>query len=336
MHDLDVACRSPDSPSVEALEGDAMTGLRTCAALLPWLALALTGCVDSDGDVQPLAVELPPAGTSRIVALEFDTGADGDVDRIVRYTYGATGLLVSEETWNAVDGVMVGDPVQTVTRTHDAQGRVLTITTRSEAGERILTATYGADGRLAETTTRWGSGSVGPVTRYAWEAARMTQVVVESRLGGVGKLSYGADGRVARIDWDYGRGDGDAQSYAWRADGQLGSASYSESVGRLVAYVLTYDDHGRIVDWLRTDDGIDDERRRFAHDTRGRPVKVEIDSEPDMVSDYVFAADTIVHIRWQNLPCQPTYEPQVLPTLDLEVTGAASAIGATLVCSDRP
>lgn len=312
-----------------------MTKLRAYRAALPWLALTLAGCWYSDDDPSPTVVELPPAGSSRIDALEFDDGADGRVDRIVRYTYGETGLLVKSETWNAVDGATVGNPVQTVTRTHDAHGRVLGITTRSGADEQVRTVTYGVDGRLATTT--WRSGTSSQQMRFIWEDGQMTRVIVEGTQAGLGRLSYGADGRIERIEWDYDRRDGlDVESYTWRADGQLANASYSESVGRLVIYGLTYDDRGRIVDWLRTDDGIEDVRRRFGYDTRGRPVRVDIDVGPDMVSDPVFAADTTIHIRWEDQPCQPNYEPEVPPTLDLQVTSAASAIGASLVCSSRP
>lgn len=307
------------------------------AGFSAWLAMVLAGC--GDGGPQTVAIEPLPAATSRIQALEFDDDADGDADRIVRFAYDETGHLVVKSTWNAVDGIDAGEPIETVTRTYDSYGRVLTITTAGQgayAYKEVLTANYGADGRLSTTTRHWsnrewGNSTGTEVMRFAWNAQRMTEAVVEGAQPLLGRLRYGTDGRIAMIGWD----DGRQVSYGWRDDGQLDH--FSASDGELtLTYTLTYDGKGRLADWQVSDEGWLSAWRRFEYDASDRPAQVEVDNAPDNTTEYVFMVDAIVRVTWEGLPCQPVYEPQVPPTLDLFVTGAASAIGATLVCSNRP
>lgn len=295
---------------------------------LSWLVLVLAGCGGRGDDPQWVVVDLPAASTSRIAAIEYDDGADGRVDRVVRHTYGDTGLLTKIETWAAVDGMPSGDPVEAITRTYDAHGRILTIA--SATSTSTLEVTYGADGRLATTSTR-SAPSFTYVRWFKWDADQMKQVADDS--GVIGNLSYDALGRVIKIEWERGD-DVDVETYGWTADGQLESYTYNAAVGWLMIYTLSYDSEGRIVDWLSNDDGVRYDMRRFEYDDRRRPVKVEIDPGHDPADNYPFRVGHVIHIKWEDLPCQPTYEPEPPPTLDLAVTSAASPIGATLVCAN--
>lgn len=301
------------------------------------IVLAQSGCGGGSDPPPPdtAVVELPPAGTSRVALREYDADLDGVIDQTIRYVYDGHGWLVRMDYYLPVGGVPAMEPVQTISREHDEHGRVLRIRLQSATYTQVLEATYGLDGRVASTTlTRTGSEPL--VTRYTWDGARMTGYVVDGRSPADSTLSYGADGRVAAVTQVRAQGT-DVWRYAWREDGQLASASSSEAVGRLVLYQLLYDVQGHLLEVQKTDDGFGDGWRRFGYDVRGRQVLVEIGQPPDYFDNGVeFVLQSRWRTVWEDLPCQPVYEPAALPLTDLEMTGGASAIGATLGCSSQP
>jgi len=89
--------------------GTLMSMLSRCSAMAAVLVSLLSGCGGSTDD--QTIVELPPAGTSRISAVEYSRQID-------RYAYGETGLLLATRTWEVRDGVQIGEPYQTVSRTY--------------------------------------------------------------------------------------------------------------------------------------------------------------------------------------------------------------------------
>lgn len=319
--------------------------LRKCTAIVAVLVLVLSGCGDSSDD--QAVVELPPAGTSRISALE-SFRSDGSLYSITSYSYGETGLLVMIEDWHALDGVKGGDVLRTETRRYDSYGRVLDITTRKPTGGVSLKATYGTDGRLATTTKR--SDGLVTVMRFTWEGDRMTQVFAKATQtfddGGsltsenFASISYGADGKIASIEWEVscvGNDDMCNAYYGWRADGQLEQLRTLPD-GELQYHDLHYNDQGRLVEMLARAPMWPDYSTlsRFKYDNRGRPVLIEtgFSNTPPGLPAEDFYAYRILRIRWEDLPCQPVFEPQTPPTIDLGI-GAASPIGTTLLCSNQ-
>lgn len=291
------------------------------------LALLLSACGGGDEQVSPAVLPPLPAGTSRIHAVELDTDLDGNADQVVLYSYDDSGRLVAEVTSSVAHGAPVGDPQETVTRTYDADGRVVGIDTRGGPVDSSLRATYGVDGHLASTTLRRNAFQT--VSRFTWTADRMTGVAAEGEpwRSGVAKLGYDPGGRVNSIIWDAGPQYSRSETYDWRPDGQLRSMTYAD-FDYVTSTYFDYDSLGRLVQIRSFDDGYEIGPVRLRHDVHGRPVRIE-----NYLEDQVLVVTR--RIVWEEKPCQPVYEPEVVPTVD-PTTGMASPVGATLVCWTVP
>jgi hypothetical protein len=311
--------------------------VRTTQLVVAELAstLVLAACGGGGGGGSPPAVvEQPPAGTSRIAAIEYDADLDGVADQVARYTYDDAGRLVEVASYAVVDGVESTTAQQSTVRRIDAPGRVLQITSSHPGFESVLDADYGTDGRLARTTQTFGTSNP-VVTTYTWDGARLTGYAVSGSSPTTATLLYGDDGRVARVERTRS-GETDVDGYTWRADGQLATASFNEAVGRLVLYQLLFDDQGLRTELRRTDDGFADAWLRFAHDTNGRVERIDIGELPDFFDDGSdFVARARHRVVWEDGLCQPVWEPVPLPLVDFAITGEASATGASLVCAGR-
>ena len=305
--------------------------------IAPVLAL-LAACGGQDGDEEPtLPVDsplpLPAAGGSRWAALERDDNGDGLAEQISRYDYDALGRTTLQTTWRAEDGIPAGEPVEVQAWTYDSASRLLTHTLRDHRGERQTTATYGADGLLASTRQRWADSTTARTTTITWQGLRRVEASTDDAQPLTERAFYGTDGLVERIERRSGDEVVEVDVYQWRPDAQLSVSSFNLSVGNLILYGLSYDADGRITRSTKTDDGIEDEMRRYVHDPRGRLQRIEVDSRPSSFADADFAADRVYRIRWEDGPCQPTYRVEMPPTFDHQVTMQARPDGATLGCA---
>lgn len=304
-------------------------------AIVPVLAL-LAACGGQDGNEgstdSPLP--LPSAGGSRWAALERDDDGDGLAEQVIRYDYDALGRRTAQTTWRAEAGVAVGEPVEVQGWTYDSASRLLTHTVLDTHGERQTTATYGADGLLASTRLRWEGSTTVRTTTITWQDLRMVQTLTDDTQPRSERAFYGSDGLVERIERRFGDAqEVDVDRYQWRPDAQLSGSSFSLSVGNLIVHGLAYDTDGRISRSTKTDDGIEDEMRRYAHDDRGRLQRIEVDSQPSSFADEDFAADRVYRIRWEAGRCQPTYRVELPPNFDHQVTMQARPDGTTLGCA---
>lgn len=307
--------------------------MRAGASILGMLAL-LAGCGGDDAQTAE-GLPLPPAGASRWSAIERDDDGDGLAESITRYAYDALGRRVSQLTWRAERGVATGQPIEQHAWSYDSASRVLTQVVEDSRSRRTVSASYGADGLLASTRLQWqGSASVATTT-YEWQRLRLVRAATDGASGPVTqRFFYGADGRIERVESRFGgRDEVDTDSYQWRLDGQLSSASFSLAVGNLIIHRLTHDALGRPVRSETTDDGFEDEARRFFHDARGRLERIEVDSQPSGFGDADFASDATYRIRWEDGLCQPTYLPALPPTFDRQITLQGRSDGASLGCA---
>lgn len=309
-----------------------MTLLRNVAAAAAVvLASQLAGCWDSS---PAETVPLPPVGTSRIAAVERLDHA-GSVQEVTRYAYDARGWLVGTGRFQVVDGVESARPSATVTREHDEHGRVLRITTRQGDTGTLLEASYGLNGRLERTTTTAADGRQ-TVTSFTWDGDRMSSYTVEGPQPQTTRLVYDGQGRPAKlVHGDPARRD--ESRFEWRADGQLGNVLLSPPSAPPLSYARSFSAAGQLTDLRLFEDGFWLEWNRFEYDTRGR-VAFMLDGVAD---ELAFDPDEFVvvaryRVVWEDALCQPVYEPAAPPSVDFGLTGTASAVGATLVCSDRP
>ena len=309
--------------------------MRGWTSIVGVLAL-LAACGGDDGTQAPEGLPLPSAGASRWSAIERDDDGDGLSESITRYAYDTLGRRVSQLTWRAERGVATGLPIEQQTWTYDSASRVLTQVVDDRSGRRQTSASYGADGLLASTRLQWQGSAPVITTTYEWQRQRLVRAATDGGWQGqVTRFFYGDDGRIERVELQRGSSsdDVDEHHYQWRPDGQLSSARFSESVGHLVVYQLAHDALGRPVRSETTDDGFDDEARRFFHDARGRLERIEVDSHPDGFDDADFVSDATYRIRWEDGLCQPTYLPALPPTFDRQITLQARSDGASLGCA---
>ena len=308
------------------------------AAIVPVLAL-LAACGGHDGSEAPMVpvdspLPLPAAGGSRWAALERDDDGDGLAEQITRYEYDALGRRILQTTWRAEDGIPAAEPVEVQGWTYDSASRLLTHTVRDTRGERQATATYAADGLLASTQLRWAGSTAVRTTTITWQGLRMVGTLTDDMQPLTERAFYGSDGLVERVERRFGDDEGiDVDRYQWRPDAQLSASSASLSVGNLILHALSYDADGRITRSTKTDDGIPDEVRQFAHDDRGRLQRIEVDSRPSSFAPEDFAADMVYRIRWESGVCQPTYRAELPPHFDRQVTMQAKPDGTTLGCA---
>lgn len=307
--------------------------MQRLAALLALTALA--GC-GGGGDAEALApgLPLPPAGGSRWAALERDDDGDGLAESVTRYGYDVLGRRISQSTWVAERGVVVGDPVEVQTWVYDPASRVLRHRVEAAGGWRNNDADYGVDGLLASTTLRWHDSPGTLRTTYTWRGMRLVQARQESFTPRTYRLSYDAAGLIARVESRFDRSSGaDVETYSWRTHDQLATASFNLSVGNLVLYRLEYDSTGRHIRTRKTDDGFEDEARRHHQDATGRLVRVEADLQPSSFDEADFVADVVYRIRWESGRCQPVFLPALPPVFDRQSTSLARADGAMLGCA---
>lgn len=145
---------------------------------------------------------------------------------------------------------------------------------------------------------------------------------------------YGTDGLIETKERRFGDDtEVDVDRYQWRPDGQLSGASFSLSAGNLIVHGLTYDAEGRITRSTVTDDGFEDEVRRYAHDPSGRLQRIEVDARPSSFADEDFAADLVYRLRWEAGLCQPTYGVELPPHFGRQVTMQARSDGTTIGCA---
>ena len=117
-------------------------------------------------------------------------------------------------------------------------------------------------------------------------------------------------------------------------DARLSGASFSLSVGNLDhSQRQSQNADGRIVRGTKTDDGLEDEMRRHAHDGRGRLQRIDVDARPLSFADEDFVADVVYRIFWEDGLCQPTYRVELPPHFDHQTTLQASPDGTTLGCA---
>lgn len=305
---------------------------------VPVLAL-LAACGGHDGNMAPTVpvdspLPLPAAGGSRWAALERDADGDGLAEQITRYDYDALGRRTLQTTWHAEDGIPAGEPVEVQGWTYDSASRLLTHTVRDTLGERQTTATYGADGLLVSTRLRWEGSTTARTTTITWQDLRMVGTLTDDTQPLTERAFYGTDGYVERIERRFGDDEEvDVDRYQWRPDAQLSGSSFSLSVGNLILHGLSYDAEGRITRSTTTDDGIEDEMRRYAHDHRGRLQRIEVDYRPPSFADEDFVVDLVYRIRWEAGLCQPTYQVELPPNFDRQVTMQARPDGTTLGCA---
>lgn len=295
------------------------------------LACTLAAGCGGHADVADSPLPLPAAGRSRWAALEAVDLATGQVLSITRYTYDASGLRSGESTWVTAGGVPTGRPDRVQTWTYDEAHRMRVHTDVDATSERRVDATYGSDGLLASVTRTVGTGPE-VTTLVRWSGLRMVGTETPGSTIPSEQAFYGADGRIARIER---RARGvevpDVDTYAWRPDGQIASARFVD-IGHGVELRYDYDAAGRMVGSTATDDGVVDAARRYAYDDRGRVRLVELDTERWYGDEAPFVARFAYRIRWQDGPCQPTYEPAIPPSLDRDRTLLASADGTSLGC----
>jgi hypothetical protein len=306
--------------------------------IVPLLAL-LAACGGNDGNEEPAdpiasPLPLPAAGGSRWAALERDDDGDGLAEQITRYGYDALGRRTLQTTWRAEDGIPAGEPIEVQDWTYDSASRLLTHSVRDTRGARQTTATYGAAGLLASTRLRWEGSTTARTTTFTWQNLRMVGTLTDDRQPLTELAFYGTDGLVERIERRFGDDEEvDVDRYQWRPDAQLAGSSFSLSVGNLILYGMSYDADGRITRSTKTDDGIEDEMRRYAQDDRGRLQRIEVDSRPSSFADKDFAGDMVYRIRWEAGLCQPTYRVELPPNFDRQVTMQTRPDGTTLGCA---
>jgi hypothetical protein len=218
--------------------------------------------------------------------------------------------------------------------TYDGASKLSTHTVRDAHGERQTTATYAADGLLASTQLRWEGSTTVRTTAFTWQGLRPVGTATDDAQPLTERAFYGADGLVERIERRSGGGaEADVDRYQWRPDAQLSGSSFSLSVGNLIVHGLSYDANGHITRSTKTDDGFEDEMRRYAHDDRGRLQRIEVDTRPSSFADEDFVADWVYRIRWEDGRCQPTYRIELPPNFDIQTTMQAKPDGTTLGCA---
>lgn len=297
---------------------------------------ALAACAGGDDAAPPpgqAVVELPPAGTSRIAAIERDDDLDGQPDGVRRHLFDATGRLARLVEVDIVGGVEEPTPALEVTREHDADGWLVKVTREGPALDTNASeAGYGPSRRL-EQITESGPG-FSTVTTLRWEGERLAGCDSAGPPPYSCAIFQDADGRVARIEYRQNAQLVRQDTFVWRPDGLLAGSSV-DFVGRgIEAAALRYDADGRLAELRHTRDGVPRLWLRYLHDERGRPVTVERGELPAGFGDGTpFAVKGSYRIVWEAQPCQPVYEIQLPPSIDLGVTGMASAAGATLVCA---
>jgi hypothetical protein len=307
-------------------------------SIVPVLAV-LAACGGHDGTEAPTdpvdsPLPLPAAGGSRWASIEHDDDGDGLAENITSYTYDALGRRTLQTTWRAEDGVPTGEPVEVQGWSYDGASRLSAHTLRDARGESQTTATYAADGLLASTQLRWEGSTTVRTTAFTWQGLRMVGTTTDDAQPLNERVFYGADGFVERTERRFGDdAEADIDRYQWRADAQLSGASFSLSVGNLIVHGLGYDANGRITRSTKTDDGFEDEMRRYAHDDRGRLQRIEVDIRPSSFADEDFVVDRVYRIRWEDGLCQPTYRIERPPTFDHQITMQAKPDGTTLGCA---
>ncbi len=289
----------------------------------------LAGC---GGGTPQGVVPLPPAGTWRIAAVETPS-YPGVVDEITRHAYDARGWLVGSAVYRVVDGVPSAQPVASITREHDEHGRLLRVTTQRGDVRTVLEAAYGLDGRLESTSTTGPDGRPA-VTNFTWQGGRLSGYTGPAETT---RVVYDAEGRPATF-WHKSplSANEDKSVFRWRDDGQLGNALIRVD-GRPVSLVRNFNTSGQLFELKSYDDGFWDRWHRFEYDARGRVEYVIVGVVPDIgtTDPEVFSGSTRYRVVWEDALCQPVYEPAPPPSIDIALTGAASPLGATLVCSDR-
>jgi hypothetical protein len=232
-----------------------------------------------------------------------------------------------------VDGVPSAQPSASITREHDEHGRLLRVTTRRGDVRTVLDAAYGLDGRLESTSTTGADGRPA-VTTFTWQGDRLTGYTGSAETT---RVVYDGEGRPAVL-WHRSALSAiqDKSIFRWRDDGQLGSSLIRVDM-RPVSLVRNFNSSGQLVELKSYDDGFWDRWHRFQYDARGRVEYLIVGVVPDIGTPdpEVFYVGTRYRLVWEDAPCQPVYEPAPPPSIDIELTGAASPLGATLVCSDR-
>jgi hypothetical protein len=309
---------------------------RRLAGAFVFAAVVLAGCWDDDDPVQPeppVVRELPPAGTSRIALIERDDDLDGQPEERTRYGYDDRGWPLSMQVFPVYGGVEEPVPDLEVRREYDASGRLSKLTREGPSLDtNAVEATYGPTGYLESTTASAPGFSV--VTRYRWDGDRLTGCEIADSPPESCMVSQDAGGRVASVEHLRAGELVQRDQYVWRDDGSLASAKNDYIEADVLDTSLSYDANGRLTELRRTSDGFPKLWLRYLFDDRGRPVTVERGELPSYFDDGTpFVVTSRYRIVWEDQPCQPVYELQVPPSVDLSVTGRASAAGATLLCA---
>lgn len=299
-----------------------ITGWRITFAALA----ALAGC---GGDDPVAASEEPlPLGGSRWASQEIDNGADGTVDLVIVYRYDADHRRAGEALYAAVGGAPDGKVLQETTWTYDGAGRMVGIRIQNAQTGRgaETTVTYGPDGRLETRHDVSSPEGFTLDTRFVWRGGRIVEATLSGASVSQVMLTYGADGRIARV---VGSGlSGFIDRYAWRTDGQVASV-VDDGPGTRQSTSFNYDAAGTLLSSRENDDGLESESQ-LAHDPQGRLTEV---ARGAVAAPGAFQPYSLRRYRWQAAPCRPVRMPVLPPYREDVSAGLVSATSVSFGCA---